>query len=197
MEEIGQGIWHWAAAHPRIKILVHSYYLPAEGVLIDPIAPDEGLEWFAEHGPPTDVLLTNRHHYRSSASFVDRFGVTVRCVREGLHDLVGRGVEPFEFGDEVCHGVVAHEVGAICPDETAFHVPARRALALADGAVRWEPGGPLTFVPDHLMDDPERTKAGLRASYRRLAELDFEHLLLAHGAPFVGAGREALAAFTA
>ena len=33
MEEIGQGIWHWAAAHPRIKIIVHSYYLPAEGVL--------------------------------------------------------------------------------------------------------------------------------------------------------------------
>jgi hypothetical protein len=87
VEEIGQGIWHWAAAHPRIKILVHSYYLPAEGVLIDPIAPEDGLEWFAEHGPPTDVLLTNRHHYRSSASFVDRFGVTVRCVREGLHDL--------------------------------------------------------------------------------------------------------------
>ena len=160
MEEIGQGIWHWAAAHPRIKIIVHSYYLPTEGVLLDPIAPDDGLEWFAEHGPPTDVLLTNRHHYRSSASFVDRFGVTVHCVRQGLHDLVGRGVEPFEFGDEVCQGVVAHEVGAICPDETAFHVPARRALALADGAVRWEPGGPLTFVPDHLMDDPERTKAG-------------------------------------
>jgi hypothetical protein len=195
MEEIAPGIWHWAAAHPRIKILVHSYYLPAERVLVDPILPDGGLDWFAEHGPPTDVLLTNRHHYRSSAAFVDRFGVMVRCVREGLHELAGRGVEPFDFGDEVCRGVVAHEVGAICPDETAFHVPALRALALADGAVRWEPGGPLTFVPDHLMDDPDGTKAGLRASYRQLAELDFVHLLLAHGAPFVGNGRDVLAAF--
>jgi hypothetical protein len=197
MEEIAPGIWHWAAAHPRIKILVHSYYLPAERVLVDPIVPEGGLDWFAEHGPPTDVLLTNRHHYRSSAAFVDRFGVTVRCVREGLHELGGRGVEPFDFGDEVCSGVVAHEVGAICPDETAFHVPALRALALADGAVRWEPGGPLAFVPDHLMDDADGTKAGLRASYRRLAELDFEHLLLAHGAPFVGTGRDVLAAFAA
>ena len=53
---------------------------------------------------------------------------------------------------------------------------------------------PLTFPRP---PDPERTKAGLRASYRRLAELEFEHLLLAHGAPFVGAGREALAAFAA
>jgi hypothetical protein len=45
------------------------------------------------------------------------------------------------------------------------------------------------------MDEPEATKEGLRASYRRLAELDFEHLLLAHGEPFVGDGRGALADF--
>jgi hypothetical protein len=48
------------------------------------------------------------------------------------------------------------------------------------------------------MDAPEQTKEGLRAAYRALAEeLDFEHLLLAHGEPFVGDGREALRAFAA
>jgi hypothetical protein len=196
VEEIAPGIWHWAAPHPRIKIDVHSYYLPAERVLIDPVAPGEGLDWFAEHGPPTDVLLTNRHHYRSSKLFEERFGVTVHCVREGLHEFTDeRRVEPFDFGDELPGGVIAHEVGAICPDETALHVPARRALAVADGAVRWEAGGPLVFVPDQFMDEPERTKEGLREAYRRLAKLEFDHLLLAHGKPFVGTGREALAAF--
>jgi hypothetical protein len=196
MEEVAPGIWHWAAAHPRIKIRVHSYYLPAERVLIDPIAPSEGLDWFSEHGPPTDVLLTNRHHYRSSADFAERFGVTVHCVREGMHEFGdGRQVEPFDVGDELPGGVIAHAVGAICPDETALHIPARDALAVADGAVRWEEGGPLVFVPDQFMDEPEPTKEGLRESYRRLAELDFHHLLLAHGEPFVGTGREALAAF--
>ena len=55
MEEVAPGIWHWAAVHPRIKIEVSSYYLPAERVLIDPIAPSEGLDWFAEQGPPTDA----------------------------------------------------------------------------------------------------------------------------------------------
>jgi hypothetical protein len=195
VDEIAPGIWHWSATHPRIKIVVHSYYLPEEQVLIDPIAPDD-LGWFEEHGPPRDVLLTNRHHYRSSGEFVERFGVTVHCVREGMHEF-GSGVEvvPFDVGDELPGGIVAHGVGAICPDETALHIPARDALAVADGAVRWEEGGPLVFVPDQFMDEPEATKEGLRASYRRLAALDFRHLLLAHGEPFVGNGREALAAF--
>ena len=196
MEEIAPGIWHWAAPHPRIEIRVHSYYLPAERVLIDPIAPAEELDWFVQRGPPTDVLLTNRHHFRSSASFVERFGVTVRCAREGMHEFThGEQVEPFDFGDELPGGIVACEVGAICPDETALHIPARHALAIADGAVRWEEGGPLAFVPDSLMDAPEQTKRGLCDSYRRLAELDFEHLLLAHGDPIVEKGREALRAF--
>jgi hypothetical protein len=196
LEEVTPGIWHWAARHPRIRIRVHSYYLPAERVLIDPIAPIEGLDWFEEQGPPTDVLLTNRHHYRASGDFVERFGVTVRCVRQGLHEFSsGEPVEPFEFGDELPGGVIAHEVGAICPDEAALHIPARRALAVADGAVRWEEGGPLAFVPDQFMDHPERTKQGLRDAYHRLAELDFDHLLLAHGDPFVGDGRQVLAAF--
>ena len=196
MREIAPGIWHWTALHPRIKIEVSSYYLLGERVLIDPLEPSDGLDWFAEHGPPTDVLLTNRHHYRSSALFAERFGVTVHCVREGMHEFTGgERVEPFDFGDELPGGVIAHAVGAICPDETALHVPARHALALADGAVRWGAGGPLAFVPDRYMDEPTSTKEGLHESYRRLAKLDFQHLLLAHGDPFVGTGRETLAAF--
>jgi hypothetical protein len=199
VEEVAPGIWHWSERHPRIKIRVHSYYLPAERVVIDPLVRGAELDWLAEHGPPTDVLLTNRHHYRSSVTLVDRFGAVVHCVREGMHEFArGEPVEPFDFGDEVVEGVVAYRVGALCPDESAYYVPARRALALADGAVRWRPGGPLAFVPDRFMDEPENTKAGLRAAYRRLVdELDFDHLLLAHGEPFVGNGREVLRAFAA
>ena len=196
MEEIAPGIWHWTSEHPRWEIVVHSYHLPEERVVIDPLASPEILDRLHEQGPPTDVVLTNRHHYRSSGELVERFGATVFCSRAGLHEFThGERVEPFDVGDVLPGGIVVHEVGAICPDESALHIPERRALALADGAVRVEPGGPLAFVPDRFMDDPERTKEGLRESYRRLAELDFEHLLLAHGDPIVGDGREALRAF--
>jgi len=70
-----------------------------------------------------------------------------------------------------------------------------RALACADGVVRWPADGPLRFVPDELMDDPERTKAGLRAAYRGLLDLDVDRLLLAHGDPIVHGAKGELFAF--
>lgn len=144
---------------------------------------------------PLSLLLTNRHHDRDAWRLSDAFGCTVHCVRSGLHELEGRGpVEAFDFDDELPGGVIACEVGAICPDETALYVPAHRALACADGVVRWPGRNELGFVPDELMDDPEKTKAGLRAAYRRLLELDFD-LLLAHGDPVLTGGKEALRTF--
>jgi hypothetical protein len=115
-----------------------------------------------------------------------------------MHEFTSeQRVEPFEFGDELEDGVVAHEIGAICPDETALEIPAARALAIADGLVRFSaPDAPLGFVPDSLLgDDPEEIKRGLRASYERLVDLDFDHLLLAHGLPLVGDGKQRLRQF--
>lgn len=175
---------------------VSSYWLAAERVLIDPMVPPEGLEWFGEQYPE-HVLLTNRHHDRDAWRFRDAFGCTVHCIANGVHEVEGRGpVEAFDFGDELSGGVIAFEVGAICPDETALHIPAHRALACADGVVRWPGKEELTFVPDAFMDDPEGTKEGLREAYKRLLDLDFDMLLLAHGAPVLEHASEALRAFT-
>ena len=190
-------MWHWTARHEHIHMDVSTYYLRSERVLIDPILPAEGLAWFERTGTPEHVLLTNRHHDRDAWRLHEAFGCEVHCVRNGLHELEGRGpVAGFDFGDELPGGVVALEVGAICPDETALHIPAHRALACADGVVRWRGHDALGFVPDWLMDDPEQTRAGLRAAYRRLLDLDWDVLLLAHGAPVTSGGKEALRAFT-
>jgi hypothetical protein len=196
VQEIVSGLWHWRTPHPRIHIDVSSYYLEPQRVLLDPLIPPEGLEWLREHGPPEHVLLTNRHHDRDAWKLREAFGCAVHCIRNGLHELEGRGpAEPFDFGDTLPGGAVAYEVGAICPDETALYLPAYRALAAADGVVRMREGDGLGFVPDSLMDEPERTKAGLRDAYRKLLDLDFDVLLLAHGDPVVGGAKEALRAF--
>ena len=197
MEEIAPGLWHWTARHSHIGSTVSSYYLEDSAVLIDPLFPPEGPDWFAERdSAPRHVVLSNRHHDRDSWQLREIFGCEVHCIANGLHELEGRGpVTPFQFGDELPGGIVVHEVGAICPDETALHIPAHRALACADGVVRWPGVDGLTFVPDWLMDEPSATKEGLRDAYRGLLELDFDRLLLAHGEPIVTGAQAELHTF--
>jgi glyoxylase-like metal-dependent hydrolase (beta-lactamase superfamily II) len=194
VQEIAPGLWHWRARHPRLRADVSSYYLERERVAIDALLPGEGLEWLQEHGPPEHVVLSNRHHDRDAWRLREAFGATVHCIRNGLYELQGRGpAEAFDFGDELAGGIVVYEVDSICPDETALHIPAHRALACADGVVGSSTG--LAFVPDYLMDFPEQTKRGLIEAYERLLDLDFELLLLAHGNPVIEGGNDALREF--
>ena len=197
MEEIASGIWHWTAKHPRIGIDVSSYFLAGPDLLLDPLKPPDG-DRLDELGPPRQILLTNRHHLRDSVELAERFGSSIRAPAPGMHEFDdGQPVEAYEFGESLADDqVVAYEVGCICPDEAALHVPSLRALAVADGVIRYT--DELHFVPDQYMDAPEQTKQGLKAAYGRLAEeLDFDHLLLAHGNPVIGDGRDALLRFAA
>jgi glyoxylase-like metal-dependent hydrolase (beta-lactamase superfamily II) len=163
--------------------------------------PAEGIAWFDGRGTPESILLTNRHHDRDSWRLREAFGCEVHCIRNGLHELDGRGpVVPFDFGDELPGGVVAHEIGGISPDETALYVPSHRAVACADGVVRLSDGADLEFVPDNLMDEPEETKRRLRAAYQHLLDdsgVEFDYLLLAHGEPITSGAEDALRAFIA
>jgi hypothetical protein len=207
---IRPGLYHWTAAHPKIRIEVSSYWLADSRVLLDPLLPRGGIEWLREVGPPAQVILTNRHHWRHCSEIVGAFGCPVWCNELGLHELDGEPgrerVRGFRAGETLPGGIESHEVGVLCPDETALRFDLGAAggcLAVADGVVRLgEAGrgdGPLVFVPDSLLaDQPERVEAvkrGLREAYRRLCELSWDTLLPAHGLPVVGDGKERLRAF--
>jgi glyoxylase-like metal-dependent hydrolase (beta-lactamase superfamily II) len=197
MLEISPGVWHWTALHPGIGAEVSSYFLSEERVLIDPLIPAEGLSWFAE-ARPEHALLTSRHHDRQAWQFRAEFGCRIHCGADARAELRGRGpVEVFAFGDRLPGDVTAMEVGAIFPEETAFHIPRHRALACGDGVIRAGARPGLRFVPDQYMEDPAETKTALRRAYRALLELDFDTLLLAHGDPMIDAGKAALAGFVA
>jgi len=188
VEEIAPGLWHWTALRETIGKEVSSYYLAAERVVIDPMLPADRPDWFR----PEHAILTCRHHSRDTWNL----GLAPWVVEQGAHELDGHGqFRTYAWGDELPGGIVACEVDALSPDETALHIPAHRALAVGDGVVRWEGISGLTFVPDFLMDDPEETRAGLRRAYGSLLdELEFDHLLLAHGNPVVGDAEKQLRA---
>jgi hypothetical protein len=195
IHEVLPGVMHWTARHPSAGLDSGSHYLVAEGILIDPIAPPEGLEWF-EGRELREILLTNRHHTRSAFDLQDRFGVTIRAPQTGMHDLPADRVQPYAFGDELSAGIRPHAISETWPDETALELPGHRAVAIADGVTNYDG---LGFFGDSLLgDDPEAEKQRLRDGFARLAaEVDFDHLLFAHGAPILGDGREQLRRFAA
>ncbi len=198
MRRILSGVYHWTTFHEKIGHEVHSYYVSAvePAILMDPRVPKEGLEGFRKLPRPEHVYLTNRHHYRHSDRFQKAFGCKVWCHRAGLHEFTkGEKVAPFRHGDRLPGGVLALEVGVLCPEETALFIPAAGGvLALGDALIRYD--GRLGFVPDEFMgDDPEAVKRGLAKAFRRLLRRKFNHLLLAHGRPIVRGAKAKLRAF--
>jgi hypothetical protein len=170
---------------------VSSYWLPDLGVLLDPLAVPDEVEEIDE------IILSNRHHRRSAFEARERFDAVLRVPRTGMQDyLASDPVEPYEYGEALAGGAITpYLVTDLWPDDGALHIPSLEALELADTVLH--DGPELELVPDNLMgEDPERDREGILSGLTRLAtELDFKHLLFAHGTPIVGEGRERLKAF--
>jgi hypothetical protein len=199
MNEILPGIWHWTAPNPNIgDTLVSSYWLDEPAVFVDPLLPeDAGPAWFESRPlPPQAIVLANRHHYRDSERIHKRFGCPVHVPTAGLHEFTDRDhVVGYEPGDELPGGLAAFVVGALSPDEDGLFLASAGAIWLGDTLVRsmTDPTSRIGWVPDSLMDDPDATKAALLAAFTGVLEnYEFEHLLLAHGLPLVGDGRDQL-----
>jgi glyoxylase-like metal-dependent hydrolase (beta-lactamase superfamily II) len=198
MNEIMPGVFHWTARHPKTGSDASSYFIAESGTVLDPmIPPDVGLDWFQGDHAAQSIALTNRHHDRDAAAYCDTLGLNPVLVPEsGLHEFEGKDldVRGYAPGEEIISGIVAHEVGAICPDDMALEIRSAGALAMADGLVHFER---VRFVRDPLMDNPEQTKRELVQSLERLLDVDFDTLLFAHGDPIVGGGKQVLRDFLA
>ena len=195
MEELAPGIYHWTAVHPNLGSEVSSYFVADAGTLIDPLTPDEGIEWFDGDRRPQRVVLTNRHHLRHSERFAEAFAIPITCHEAGLHEFNGGpDVKPYSWGDELGAGITALKVGAICDEETALRIDIGHGfLSVADAVINY---GGLGFVPDrYIGDDPPAIHAAIRDAYRELLDEPFDSILFAHGDPLIGAGKEALRRF--
>lgn len=195
MREIVDGVYHWKAKHEGIGFEVDCHFVAGSGTAIDPLLPEEGIEWFDEHRPQR-IVLSTRHHLRHAPELAERFGCPILCHESGLYEFEdGPAVEGFAFGDRLAEDIVAVEMNSISPDDTVLRIEAGEgALLFADSVIHY---GALGFVPDNFIGEgSEGVKAKIRERCTALLDEDFTHLLFAHGDPLLD-GREALQAFAA
>jgi glyoxylase-like metal-dependent hydrolase (beta-lactamase superfamily II) len=191
MREFAPGVFTWAW-----RSEAHGYdfngtlVLHEEGNLcIDPVEPDEGvLDALGRRGVAR-ILITNRNHVRAANQVRERTGAPVAIHPADAPYARKQGAqidEELEVGERAGPFTVVGVPGK-SPGEIALHDPARKLLIVGD-AVIGNPPARLSLLRERVMDDPAR----LRASVRRLLELDFDILLVGDGASIRAGGRERL-----
>ncbi len=167
MEEVLPGVHHWTAEHPRLKIEVSCHFLAGSATAIDPLLPEDGMDWFRRHRP-SRVVLSNRHHLRHSERLADAFGCPILCHESGLYEFEhGPQVQGFAFGDRLADDLTALEMNSICPDDTVLRIDAGGgALLFADSLIHH---GEVGFVPDNLIGDGAEARQGADPRPRRQA----------------------------
>ncbi len=194
MKEIVTGIYTWSRYSEEKGIDFNGFFVRGSDgcVIVDPPpCPPEVLERMKELGPPTDIIITNRHHVRGAREIAAHFGIPIRINEADASLIDPPAVGTFKDGDMLTAGLKAIGVpDGKSPGETALHAAWAGALILGDALIG-KPPGRLSMLPQEKYSDPKRAREGIR----RLAEIRFDALLLGDGASFAQGGRAALLEF--
>jgi glyoxylase-like metal-dependent hydrolase (beta-lactamase superfamily II) len=186
LREVVPGLWCWSALHEEWKVEFSSCAWKGEAgwVVIDPIELSaSGLESLERAGRPVAVLLTNQNHEREAEVYRRRYGIKVHVHRDAVPGIELTPDEFFCDGSVLPGGLRVVHVPGACPSECVFYGEANGGMVLAGDIVVNGKGG-LAFLPDDYCQDAAQS----RVSARRLLELKFEVLTVAHGPPlFPGA----------
>jgi glyoxylase-like metal-dependent hydrolase (beta-lactamase superfamily II) len=180
VDEIAPGLWRWTGLHPAWtpeedwpREVGSVYYETDDAVvLFDPLVPPEDSErfWAAldrdveRAGKRVVVTLTTESHSRSRVEILERYRADT-------------GTPPA--------AVVARDTG--WAGELIYWLPEQRALVAGDVLLGDDAGG--VRLPDEWLGDDREP---VRAALLPLLDLPVERVLVAHGEPVLGSGRDAL-----
>jgi len=191
MREILPGIltWSWFSERQGYDFNGYLLRLPEGNLCVDPVEmAEETLGEIAGEGVRR-ILLTNRNHFRASMKVKERTGAKIAIHPDDAAFARGKGTavdEELRPGQRLGPIEVVGAPGK-SPGEVALYWPERRLLLVGDACVG-KPAGSCALLPEAVIDDKRRLLDSLRA----LAQLDFDALLLADGAPILADGRSAL-----
>jgi glyoxylase-like metal-dependent hydrolase (beta-lactamase superfamily II) len=189
MREIVPGVWSWAWLSPPHGYNFNGYLIAEEGVVVDPVEMTPETEAELRRRDLRVIVLTNRNHVRAAARLRELTGARTLIHPADADYARGQGATldgDLTAGERLGpFSIVA--VPGKSPGEVALHWPERRLLLVGD-AVIGNPPGRCSLLRDKVMDDPPQ----LRASVRRLLDLDFDTLLVADGEPILTSAKQRL-----
>lgn len=191
MQEIVEGIltWPWFSEPHGYNFNGHLLRLPGGNIAIDPVSPTEAdMDAIVAEGVDL-ILLTNRNHSRAANLVRERTSAETRIHPDDAAHAQAQGTEVdgmLAVGARIGPLEVVGAAGK-SPGEVVLFWPDRKILIVGD-AVIGNPPGACGLLPERVMDDPAR----LRASVRRLMELDFDILLVGDGVSILGGARDRL-----
>jgi hypothetical protein len=209
MDEIAPGIWRWTTLHPEWQpdvewgkeVASFAFAVDETLVLVDPLVPDgvwERLDELADERASVAALITIPYHVRSSEDVLARYGAKASvwghpAAARRLRD--GSVLRPIEPGAPLPGSAQAFAIGSPRRQEMPLWFPSHRALAFGDTVVGVD--GSLRVWEWNAVDTPKR-QAWYRDRFvptlEALLALEIESVLVTHGPPVVGGGREALRA---
>ena len=196
MKEITPGVWTWSVFNHERGINFNGHMVANEDgcVLIDPPPmTDQDLDQAETQGPPSAIIITNRHHTRDAMTPASRFKARVL-----MHELDAEAIPPsvrlggvFRGGDTLPGGLLVITLMAQkSPGETALLLPKANAIILGDALIG-KPPGHFTLLPDDKFADVAHARDGLR----RLLDFPFEAVLVGDGQSILTGGRRAVSEF--
>ena len=209
-EQLTADIHRWTARHPEWhpeyewarEIACFAVQAGDTLVLVDPQAPADAERFWAELDALAEaheriaVLITIHYHVRSTTDvyrrYSERMEVSVHAhpsVRERLgSDVPMTDIEP---GEPLPAGARAFAIGSPRRSETPILLPDARALAFGDAVVGVD-GELRVWQLAGMSTRREWYEGRFLPTLRPLLDLDFEHVLVTHGPPVIGDGRERL-----
>jgi glyoxylase-like metal-dependent hydrolase (beta-lactamase superfamily II) len=186
-EEVAGGVWHWLLRDERIRAWSSAHAVSSEDgtVLIDPLplAP----EAFARLGDVTAICITAGTHQRSAWRYRRELGA--RVYAPALSRQIDE--EPdvrYGDGDRLPGGLVAVFTPGAGTTQHTFLLERDGGIAFVADLLTNYPGRGLAFVAERHLHDPEE----MRRSVRKLLDLPFGLLCLAHGTPLRDEPKDAI-----
>ena len=179
--EIVNGLWFWSSLHEEWKVDFSccAWKSKEDLVLIDPIELDSAcLARLENAGRLSAILLTNQNHERHADWFRQHYGIKVYVHRDAVAGIEITPDEVFCDGDTAPGELKVIHLPGTCASESAFYVEASGGIVFSGDVVVNAQDG-LAFLPDSYCADARQN----RRSARKLLELKFETLTVAHGNP--------------